>query len=102
MTDNDDPFALGGRHVDAELIALEQALAALKWRVEGIEKEMPEWEAAMVNYSHLIERICSAPPRTMRGLLIKLRLADDLDADGYDQCVEFIQRRMEGRRPLRS
>src|ERR1041384_5619091 len=103
--DNHDPFALGGVQDDAEIAAAYDRLTALHRRWSEPPQPLSDDEANELTSaeSDEIEFINTTPPRTMAGVLIKLKVlahpehgfeagerGDDLIS--LRQVVDFIER----------
>jgi hypothetical protein len=83
MTENRDPFALGGRP-DAELVALEDELKATMAMYD--KDPLTDDEANSISHKcrDLEQRINETPPKTAIGVAVKLRQVLRIIDDGSD------------------
>jgi|SRR5215208_4069367 hypothetical protein len=99
-----DAFALGGQQDDAELVELEQELHAIAEQMQGVEDD-DEMDALGDIHLELLTRINRTPPKTLRGLTVKLRayagvhygaeLRNGSDAEAFAEILEFVEQRVE-------
>lgn len=100
MTDKLDPFALGGRQDDAELVQIEQELWAAR---AELDSPLTDSRAhALANRTRELERrINETTPKTAAGVAVKLRQILDAvrnghaeadEADSLEQLIEFVSR----------
>jgi hypothetical protein len=107
---SNDPFALGGVQDDAEIAAAYDRLEILHRRWAEPPQPLSDDEANKLTFaeSDEIEFINTTPPRTMAGVVIKLRVLahpehgfeagprwDECDLLSLRQVTDFIER--EGR-----
>jgi hypothetical protein len=100
-----DPFALGGRQDDAELVAADQRSAALLPQFVLGDLDDATGAALCTAIYAEVEIINATPPKTMLGAAIKLRVLSspvvgmevgerDDDLPSLRQVAEFIDERL--------